>query len=773
MEAAGLCLQTVPPDESRALTSSDLSAARHHPAYSAADLTNCEQEPIHVPGAIQPHGLLIALDEHGSVVMASRNCEVMLGRPLPDLIGATSRDVLGPGPASTVNRALANNDLGTPHRLTLPPGAGTLAGHEVDLIVHRSGTRVVVELEPVGSALPSQTVSYRSARAAVTRLTQTSTTSDLCEQLASEIRRVTGFDRVMVYRFDEEWNGEVIAEDRRDDLNPFLGLHYPSTDIPAQARRLYTVNWTRLIADIMYEPVALEPVFDPSTGAPLDLSHSVLRSVSPIHIEYLSNMGVSASMSVSMVKDGLLWGLVACHHYSGPLRVSYDARSAAEFLGQTASQLIDDREQADSHVDELRASVTLARITAGLAGDPRPVYDALLDDPRLLELVGAHGAAMWVDGHVQTVGDVPPEAELHHIARALGSADGQAAASNRLGTLDPALSAVSDVASGALIIGNGPERWLMWIRPEGVQTIDWGGDPTNKAMAAAEDPSVRLSPRKSFEKWQQTVRGRSTPWLAWQLDIAENLRQHLSGELLRRTHQHTAIAESLQRTLVLEEAPLLDNLDVHARYRPAKGSQLGGDWWDVFTLPDGRVVLSVGDVAGHGVTAATAMAQVRTALRAYMIDGHSPAACVDRLDVLVQSLLPGQTATVVVLAIDPATGRVELANAGHPPPLLLRDGSCTVLPQAGRPLLGVAHGAARVDEIVLSGDDTLLVYTDGLVERRGVEIDLSIERLREAVADTDHSRALDAWIDDLLTAVPGTLDDDLTIVAIRTTGTST
>ncbi len=748
--------------------SPDLSAAADHtPAYTAPDLTTCEREPIHIPGAIQPHGLLLALDAEHRIVTASRNCAQLLGRPAHDLLGVDVREAIGDEPSASVAQAVAADDLSTPIRTTMPVGPGDLAGLDVDIIVHRSGGRVVVELEPVSVPLQSQTVSYRSARGAVTRLTQSATTADLCEQLASEVRALTGFDRVMVYRFDDEWNGEVVAEDRREDLNPFFGLHYPSTDIPAQARRLYTVNWTRLIADTSYVPVALEPVIDPTTGTPLDLSHSVLRSVSPIHVEYLTNMGVSASMSISLVKDGLLWGLVACHHYSGTLRVPYDARSAAEFLGQTASQLIDGREKADTHSDELRASVTLARITASLAADPRPVYDALIDDPRLLDLVDAQGIALHVDGRMLTVGDVPSEADLHLISRQLDSFDGRPVASHHLTALDPDLARVAHVAAGALRIGNGPDRWMMWLRPEIERTVDWGGDPTNKALALAENPNVRLSPRKSFAKWQQVVRGRSMPWLGWQTGVAQSLREHLSGELLRRTQEHTAIAESLQRTVVLEQAPTVEGHDVLARYRPAKGSQLGGDWWDAFHLPDGRFVVSVGDVAGHGVTAATAMAQVRTALRAYMFDGHTPAACLDRLDVLVQSLLPGQTATAVVIVLDPTTGEVEMANAGHPPPLVLSGGTCRLLEGAGRPLLGVATGAARTDRVRLGEGDILLAYTDGLVERRGVEIDDSIQRLSTAASGSDHSDTLDLWIEDLLTAVPGTLDDDLTVVALR------
>ena len=238
------------------------------------------------------------------------------------------------------------------------------------------------------------------------RLAQAPSVVDLAAQLAVEVRALLGFDRVMVYRFDEEWNGEVIAEEKRDDLNSFLGLHYPATDIPAQARRLYTVNWTRLIADIEYAPVPLHPVFDPATGAPLDLSHAALRSVSPIHIEYLSHMGVTASMSISLVVDGELWGLVACHHYSGPHRPSQDARSAAEFLGQVASQLAGDRERADKRERTLAAQTVLGRIAARTSASPDSPLISVMDDPELLSLVDATGAVLSYDGVLTVRGEV-------------------------------------------------------------------------------------------------------------------------------------------------------------------------------------------------------------------------------------------------------------------------------------------------------------------------------------------------------------------------------
>ncbi len=319
---------------------SETNAAAHTPAYGEVDLTSCDREPIHIPGAIQPHGVLLALDDGLSVVMISANSASLLSVPPDDALGRTLAELVGGELSAAV---AARTAAGLPGE----PLVHTVGGVDVDVRVHRSGERLVVELEPL-SRVGASALSYQSARGAMARLAGASSVTDLARALAREVRSLLEFDRVMVYRFDEDWNGEVIAEERREDLNAFLGLHYPATDIPAQARRLYTVNWTRLIADIGYRPVPLHPVFDPSTEAPLDLSHSTLRSVSPIHVEYLSNIGVTASMSISLVVDDQLWGLIACHHYSGPHRPTHDARDAAEFLGQIASQVVAGRERDDA-----------------------------------------------------------------------------------------------------------------------------------------------------------------------------------------------------------------------------------------------------------------------------------------------------------------------------------------------------------------------------------------------------------------------------------------
>lgn len=743
------------------------SGASHTPAYVEVDLTTCDREPIHVPGAIQPHGVLIALDQSQRAVMVSANVGTMLGTPLEHALGAGVADLLGPDAGEAVSRRIADWTPAEPLILDLPGDlGGVLAGEEVDITMHRSGERIVVEVETLGRP-HSVLLSYQSARSAMARLAAWQRIEGLVAQLAIEIRSLLAFDRVMVYRFDRNWNGEVVAEERRDDLNPFLGLHYPATDIPAQARRLYTINWTRLIADIGYQPVHLEPVLDPGTDEPLDLTHSTLRSVSPIHVEYLSNMGVTASMSVSIVIDGQLWGLVACHHYSGPHRPSRDARSAAEFLGQVASTQIAELERAEAREDALSVQSTLSRISARVTASEEPPLRQLIADPDLLTLVRASGAALCHDDEILTVGDVPDESALRRIADKLLSAPyGEPAASDSLPQLDPALGLVADVAAGALGIGSSSDSWIIWLRPELPEIVDWGGDPRNKELYAAQGQEVRLSPRKSFDLWREVVRGRSQEWAPWELDVARSLRTFMNAVLLQRSREQIAVAESLQRTVLAHEAPHFDGIEVAVSYESASSYRLGGDWWDALALEDGRVAFVVGDVAGHGVSAVGAMTQVRAALRAHLHGGATASHSLDLLDSLVVDLLPEQVATAIVAVVDPVARTVELCSAGHPPPLLFSGAEMREVDVPTRPLLGVGAGQSRTVTVALPPGDTLVFYTDGLVERRDDDVTSALERLQRLGFEAVDG-PLERWARRLVEELPGAGDDDTTVLAIR------
>jgi light-regulated signal transduction histidine kinase (bacteriophytochrome) len=377
-------------------------------AETPVDLDTCEREPIHVPGAVQPHGVLLALSEPDLVVrQVSSNSASVVGLEPADLLGRRLPDVLAGALASAVQEASSDASDPTEHFPLSTDIEVRGEVHQVDALLHRTGDVLVVEIEPGAGPLTFD-LTYRATRRAVGRINRAVSPGELYAIAAEEVRRLTGFDRVMVYRFDAEWNGQVVAEDKTDELNSFLGLRYPASDIPAQARALYTRSWLRVIPDVGYRPAPLVPVDDPQSGEPLDLSHSTLRSVSPIHIEYLQNMGVSASMSISLLDRGNLWGLIACHHYSGPHRPAYEVRAAAEFLGQALSlRLVESTERLDV-ARALEARSRLAVLTTAINDEARSAAAALTDGPlTVLDLVPATGVAVGLEGGYATVGEVP------------------------------------------------------------------------------------------------------------------------------------------------------------------------------------------------------------------------------------------------------------------------------------------------------------------------------------------------------------------------------
>jgi chemotaxis family two-component system sensor kinase Cph1 len=301
------------------------------------DLTNCDREPIHQPGSIQPHGALLVCNADDLVIThASENLERLCGVAASAAIGQPI-GFLFPSSQASGRELTLRQEVRDERPVYMFSVRIRSVSRPFDAIAHRSGNAIFLELEPGdserGATAPEL---YRLVQRAVSRFQLANSTLDICQTCVRHIRRITGFDRVMAYRFDEEWNGQVVAEEKRDDLEPFLGLHYPASDIPQQARELYKKNWLRFIADRDYVPAKLIPEVHALSPQPLDMSFSVLRSVSPIHLEYLRNMGVGASMSVSLMRDGKLWGLIACHHYS-PRYVPYDVRTACELLGQWLS----------------------------------------------------------------------------------------------------------------------------------------------------------------------------------------------------------------------------------------------------------------------------------------------------------------------------------------------------------------------------------------------------------------------------------------------------
>ena len=365
------------------------------------DLTNCDKEPIHIPGSVQPHGLLLALrPENLAVLQVSDNVERLFGVGPAELLNQSVERLLGAAQTGRLRDCLRRPDLAAVNPLTL---AVTVAGVEKAFhgVIHRSGGVLLLELEPVplseSDAPPVESFFsfYHEVRVASSRLLGVTDLLHLCQIAVEEVRRMTGFDRVMVYRFDEDWNGRVLAEEKRASMDSYLELYFPASDIPKQARELYRRNWLRFVVDAAYQPARLVPPLDPQTRQPLDLSLSVLRSVSPIHLEYLRNMGVMASMSVSILKDGELWGLIACHHATARY-VSYEVRTACEFLGQVLSSQLAAREKAEAFLEAARLKHFRDELIAAMDGafqTPEQRFMDGLSEPSapLLELTNAAG----------------------------------------------------------------------------------------------------------------------------------------------------------------------------------------------------------------------------------------------------------------------------------------------------------------------------------------------------------------------------------------------
>ncbi|MDP2412188.1 MAG: GAF domain-containing protein [Pseudolabrys sp.] len=494
------------------------------PAFGQADLSNCEREQIHLAASIQPHGaLLVVRTADGIVIQSSANASEFLDLDRP-AVGCNIHEF--GGLAEHVAPYLTEPPDG--HAVMTRCKVGRTAG-EFDVLVHSLNGGLVVELEraspPVDLSQPVET--------ALKGIVSSTSLRGLCEQTASIFKSLTGYDRVMVYRFDEDGHGEVFSERKEAHLEAFLGNRYPASDIPQIARRLYEQTRVRVLVDVAYKPVPLVPRLCPLSGQDLDMSLCFLRSMSPIHIQYLKNMGVGATLVASLVVGGKLWGLVACHHYS-PWNIPFESRAACELLVEAISTRIAALESVALAQAEISVRRLEQRMIEAISqdGDWRI---ALFDNSQaLLQPVGAHGGALLFEGQIQTAGDVPGTQQLRDIARWLDEQPRQPViATAALGHDEPRFAPLVAVASGLLAapVSSTRGEYLIWFRPELVRMLTWGGDPSEPVIIG-NDPSD-LSPRRSFAKWHQLVEGKADPWTPADITVAKLIGETVSDVVLQ------------------------------------------------------------------------------------------------------------------------------------------------------------------------------------------------------------------------------------------------
>jgi two-component system, chemotaxis family, sensor kinase Cph1 len=530
-------------------------------------LTNCDREPIHIPSAIQSHGVLLTFSETNfEILQISQNSEVLLGQKSTALLGKSLSVLMEQSQVAAI-RGCINADFENvnPLRLLLQVNGKS---EIFEGIVHRSDGVIVLELEQFlrgadRATNARQDVSffdfYKFVKNPIDRIQNTQNLTELAGQTVTAIRTLTGFDRVMMYRLDEDGSGQVIAENKREDIESFLGLHYPASDIPKQAKELYRLNLLRIIPDASYTPVPLEPKLNPITGAPLNLSRAALRSVSPMHTEYMSNMGVRASMSISLLhatgasplEQRQLWGLISCHHHT-PKQLSYETRTICELLGQVISSQVGAKAAAEDLDYKMQLQMAQSRFIDTIA-NCQTLSDGFNHSPQdLIDLVGAAGAVFCEGKQVSVFGNTPPAAEIADLVAWIDEQIGENAVytTNSLASEYPQFAPYKNVASGLLVlrISRLQQIYLLWFRPEVIQTIDWSGEPNKPEAIDGNSNQLRMTPRKSFELWKETVQLKSLPWKACEIEAALELRSRIVGIVLQKADELAGLNAELERS---------------------------------------------------------------------------------------------------------------------------------------------------------------------------------------------------------------------------------
>jgi diguanylate cyclase (GGDEF)-like protein/PAS domain S-box-containing protein len=680
----------------------------------------CAQEPIHSPGAIQPHGAMLAvLAESLLVTHASANLAALLGRPADSVLGRRLAEVIGEAACRALNTAMPR-DGALPlqvHILARPDGGA------LDLRTYRSGRHICIDIEPIRRE-PQERSSIILAQSILETFKHTATCAELCEFAVVGLRAISGFDRVMAYRFHEDGHGEVIAEARAAQLEPYLGLHYPASDVPPQARRLYLTQRVGAIADSDYRPVPLlvDPVMDDGTS--LDLTHSCLRSVSPIHRAYMRNMKTAASLTIGLAHGSDLWGMLVCHH-TQPRIASPELRAVADMVGQVVSLLLGSLGEAEVYAQRFRRHATLRALVDRLE-QPTPLAQALAaGGAELIALTTAAGAIVRISGKFFCLGNTPPQPEAESaLALLYLLANGNVLAVDDLGLRHPELARCTAEGSGALLLplAQDTDDAILWFRPEQSRTVAWGGNP---AEHGALDPVTKqLSPRASFAAWKEAVRGHSAPWTEADLTLARAVRSAVEAAVAQRTKADLAKLRHYDVLTGLPNRSLLEERLRDIRHEADRPTSL------LFLDLDG--FKAVNDTMGHAAGDALLIEVARR-----LLDAAGPDSLVARLGgdefvVLCPGLDRGAIAVLgerVRLAIE-----TPIETTGRPCNVFSSIGIAVADETGGLDLVRAADMAMYAAK--QAGGNRAVVYEPSLFDRVSMRFELE-QDMREALSRGD------------------------------------
>ncbi|WP_316799301.1 ATP-binding protein [Pedobacter frigidisoli] len=510
----------------------------------SVDLTNCDKEPIHIPGKVQSHGFLIAVNKASyTISYVSENAETFVGNPVSTILDQ---------PVSALNGSITQQDpdfnledvlrLGIIKKSfdAISPLPVEINNNPFYLIINQSESSWLLEFEPVTLQYDIQSSIGRSASS----MLQGKSVPALLKAGAAEVKRLIEYDRVMIYKFLDDGHGEVVAEEKEEHLEPFFGLHYPASDIPKQARELYKLNLTRLIADVNTND---SPILTFQENTPLDLTNSSLRAVSPIHIQYLKNMGVHSSFSISLISNGELWGLIACHNYS-PKFIDYKAREGSKLIGEILSSALEFR-QGEEDSEILEGFKDAASVLTEHLSRDQYLVDALTGhSTTILDATQASGVAIIFENKLKTIGKTPEDKDIWELADWLKTnSDESIYYTHRLSEIFNPAKKYKQVGSGILScsISKHPDEVMIWFKPEQITNVNWAGNP-DKAAVPAADGMLQLSPRKSFEIWSQQVNNTSEKWLPEEVTSVLRIREIIVAHINKKANEIRLLNEKLQ-----------------------------------------------------------------------------------------------------------------------------------------------------------------------------------------------------------------------------------